>query len=183
MRGGDTAEMAIVGSEGVVGFAVLLGGTSTTTRASVQVAGNALRVKRRVLEKHMESDASLRKLMMRYVQSLLTQIAQTAVCNRHHAVTEQLCRWILLGMDRGSSTEISMTQQLIADMLGVRREGVSAVANKLKRAGLIAYSRGRISVLDRPGLEKRVCECYGIVLTETERLLPGSNRRQRLRSS
>jgi len=177
MRNGNSAEMAIVGSEGLVGFAALLGGVSTTTRALVQVAGQGFRLKRRVLEKIMDSDPVFRRLMLRYTQSLLTQFAQTAVCNRHHTVEQQWCRWILLTLDRGPTGQIKMTQQLIADMLGVRREGISAVANSLKADGIVDYSRGVINVLDSARIEERVCECYSLIVDETERLLPGSSKR------
>ena len=177
MRNGNSAEMAIVGSEGLVGFAALLGGLSTTTRALVQVAGHGFRLKRRTLDKIMDSDPLFRRLMLRYTQSLLTQFAQTAVCNRHHSVEQQWCRWILLTLDRTSMGRIKMTQQLIADMLGVRREGVSAVANSLKLDGIVDYSRGVIDVIDRERIEQRVCECYSLIVEETERLLPGSNQR------
>jgi CRP-like cAMP-binding protein len=181
MRNGNSAEMAIVGSEGLVGFGALLGGLSTTTRALVQVAGQGFRLKRRVLEKIMDGDPLFRRLMLRYTQSLLTQFAQTAVCNRHHSVEQQWCRWILLTLDRGPSGQIKMTQQLIADMLGVRREGVSAVANSLKLDGIVDYSRGVIDVIDRERIEQRVCECYSLIVEETERLLPGSSKRSPLR--
>ena len=177
MRNGNSAEMAIVGSEGLAGFAALLGGLSTTTRAVIQVSGQGFRLKRRVLEKIMDADSQFRRLMLRYAQSLLTQFAQTAVCNRHHSVEQQWCRWILMTLDRGSSCEIKMTQQLIADMLGVRREAVSAVANSLKSEGMVNYSRGVIEVLDRARMEERVCECYSLIVDETERLLPGSSKR------
>jgi CRP-like cAMP-binding protein len=177
MRNGNSAEMAIVGSEGLVGFAALLGGLSTTTRAVVQVAGDGFRLKRRILDKIMDSDPMFRRLMLRYTQSLLTQFAQTAVCNRHHSVEQQWCRWILLTLDRSAAGQIKMTQQLIADMLGVRREGVSAVANSLKADGVVDYSRGVIDVIDRDRIEERVCECYGLIVEETERLLPGSTKR------
>ena len=177
MRNGNSAEMAIVGSEGLVGFAALLGGLSTTTRALVQVAGQGFRLKRRILEKIMDADPVFRRLMLRYAQTLLTQFAQTAVCNRHHSVEQQWCRWILLTLDRGVTGQIKMTQQLIADMLGVRREGVSAVANALKSEGIVNYSRGVIDVIDRRRIEERVCECYSLIVEETERLLPGSSKR------
>ncbi len=180
MRNGNSAEMAIVGSEGLVGFAALLGGVSTTTRALVQVAGQGFRVKRRALEKIMDGDPIFRRLMLRYTQSLLTQFAQTAICNRHHSVEQQWCRWILLTLDR-TSGRVKMTQQLIADMLGVRREGVSAVANSLKLDGIVDYSRGVIDVLDRERIEQRVCECYSLIVEETERLLPGSSKRSPMR--
>lgn len=177
MRNGNSAEMAIVGSEGLVGFAALLGGLSTTTHARVQVAGQGFRLKRRAFEKIMDGDPSFRRLMLRYAQSLLSQFAQTAICNRHHSVQQQWCRWILLTLDRASSGQIKMTQQLMADMLGVRREGVSAVANSLKSDGIVDYSRGVIDVLDRARVEQRVCECYSVIVEETDRLLPGSSKR------
>ena len=178
MQNGNSAEMAIVGSEGLVGFAALLGGRSTTTRAVVQVAGEAVAMKRRPLLNLIDDDKHVRQLMMCYTQSLLSQFAQTAVCNRHHTIEQQWCRWMLMSMDRSGQHPIRMTQQLIAEMLGVRREGVSVTASALKSAGIIEYSRGVISIADRKGLEERVCECYGIVVRETERLLPGSNRRR-----
>ena len=177
MPDGSSAEMTIVGSEGLVGFAALLGGKSTTTRALVQVAGHAFCIKKRVFEKFLETHPHLRQMMMCYMQSLLTQFAQTAVCNRHHTIEQQWCRWMLMSMDRSANGQIRMTQQMIADMLGVRREGVSMVSNALKTAGIIEYSRGVISVIDRKSLEARVCECYALVVRETERLLPGSSKR------
>jgi len=177
MPNGSSAEMTIVGSDGLVGFAALLGGKSTTTRALVQVAGQAFCIKKRVFEKLMETHPHLRQMMMCYMQSLLTQFAQTAVCNRHHSIEQQWCRWMLMSMDRSAHGQIRMTQQTIANMLGVRREGVSMVANALKTAGVVEYSRGVISVVDRKGLEARVCECYALVVRETERLLPGSSKR------
>src|SRR4051812_16805601 len=149
MRNGSSAEMAIVGSDGLVGYAALLGGKSTTTSAQVQVEGEALCIRQRTFERIMDGDTQLRHLMMCYTQSLLTQFAQTAVCNRHHTIEQQWCRWILMTMDRTRKGQIKMTQQMIANMLGVRREGVSAVANSLKVAGIVRYSRGLISIVDR----------------------------------
>jgi CRP-like cAMP-binding protein len=177
MENGNSAEMAIVGSEGLVGFAAVLGGKSTTTRALVQVASQGFTIKRRIFERVAEADSHLRRLLNCYMQTLLTQFAQTAVCNRHHSIEQQWCRWMLMSLDRNADTPIRMTQQMIADMLGVRREGVSIVSNALRSRGVIEYSRGIISVRDRGLLEERVCECYALVAQETERLLPGSNRR------
>jgi CRP-like cAMP-binding protein len=178
MENGQSAEMAIVGSEGLVGFAALLGGDSTTTRAVVQVAGEAFCIRANTLATLVDNHKALRQLTMCYIQSLLAQFAQTAICNRHHSIEQQWCRWILMSMDRSGGEPIRMTQQLVAEMLGVRREGVSAVASSLKTEGVVEYSRGIISLLDRKRLEMRVCECYSIILRETERLLPGSNKRR-----
>lgn len=174
LENGASAEISIVGNEGIVGIALFMGGETTLNRAIVQSAGQAYRLKGQLLLQEFNRAGSLQHLLMRYTMALLSQMSQTAVCNRHHSVDQQLCRWLLLSLDRLSSNELSMTQELIADMLGVRREGVTEAAGKLQSAGLIKYRRGRISVLDRPGLEARVCECYGVVRKEFSRLLPGT---------
>jgi CRP-like cAMP-binding protein len=172
MEDGASAEIAVVGNEGIVGISVFMGGETTTSRAVVQSAGHAYRLKGQLLKDAFFRAGPLQLLLLRYTQALLTQMAQTAVCNRHHSVDQQLCRWLLLSLDRLPSNELSMTQELIANMLGVRREGVTEAAGKLQLAGLIHYSRGRITVVDRPGLEARVCECYRVVKDEFDRLLP-----------
>jgi len=169
---GASAEIAITGNEGLVGIALFMGGETTPSRAVVQSAGHGYRLKAVVLKKEFESGGTLQHLLLRYTQALITQMTQTAVCNRHHAVDQQLCRWLLLSLDRLPSNELVMTQELIANMLGVRREGVTAAAGKLQAEGLIRYSRGRITVLDRAKLEARVCECYAVVKKEYDRLLP-----------
>jgi CRP-like cAMP-binding protein len=169
---GSSAEIAIVGNEGVVGIALFMGGESTPSRAVVQSAGYGFRLNASALETEFGTGGDLQHLLLRYTQALITQMAQTAVCNRHHAVEQQLCRWLLLSLDRLPSNELTMTQELIANMLGVRREGVTEAAGHLQAAGLIHYSRGKISVLDRPKLEIRVCECYAVVKREYNRLLP-----------
>ena len=171
MEDGASAEIAVVGNEGVVGIALFMGGESTPSRAVVQSAGSALRLKADLLKAEFDRGGALQYLLLRYTQSLITQMAQTAVCNRHHTVEQQLCRWLLLSLDRLSTNELTMTQELIANMLGVRREGVTEAAGRLQSAGLINYSRGKIIVLDRPKLEARVCECYAVVKRETDRLL------------
>jgi CRP-like cAMP-binding protein len=171
MEDGASAEIAVVGDEGVVGIALFMGGESTPSRAVVQSAGSALRLKADLLKAEFDRGGALQYLLLRYTQSLITQMAQTAVCNRHHTVEQQLCRWLLLSLDRLSTNELTMTQKLIANMLGVRREGVTEAAGRLQSAGLINYSRGKIVVLDRPKLEARVCECYAVVKRETDRLL------------
>ncbi|HLX80639.1 MAG TPA: Crp/Fnr family transcriptional regulator [Burkholderiales bacterium] len=173
MHDGSSAEIAVVGNEGVVGIALFMGGESTPSRAVVQSAGGAYRLKGGALKTEFERGGTLQHLLLRYTQALITQMAQTAVCNRHHAVEQQLCRWLLLSLDRLSSNELTMTQTLIANMLGVRREGVTEAAGKLQAEGLIQYSRGKITVLDRPKLEARVCECYAVVKQESDRLLSG----------
>ena len=173
MRDGPSAEIAVVGNEGVVGVALFMGGESTPSRAVVQSAGYAYRLKGSHLKREFERGGPLQYLLLRYTQSLITQMAQTAVCNRHHAVEQQLCRWLLLSLDRLPSNELTMTQALIANMLGVRREGVTEAAGKLQAEGLIHYSRGKITVLDRPKLEARVCECYAVVKRESDRLFAG----------
>jgi CRP-like cAMP-binding protein len=172
LEDGASAEIAVVGNEGIVGIALFMGGDTMLNRAVVQSAGHGYRLKGRLLQQEFSRGAVLQHLLLRYVQALLTQMAQTAVCNRHHTVDQQLCRWLLLSLDRLSSNELWMTQELIANMLGVRREGVTEAAGHLQSAGLIHYSRGRITVLDRPGLEHRVCECYEVVRQEFGRLLP-----------
>ncbi|MFT7266430.1 MAG: CRP-like cAMP-binding protein [Halioglobus sp.] len=172
MEDGASAEIAVVGNEGIVGVSLFMGGETTTSRAVVQSAGHAYRLKAQLLKDTFLLAGPMQRLLLRYTQALLTQMSQTAVCNRHHLLDEQLCRWLLLSLDRLPSNELVMTQELIADMLGVRREGVTEAAGELQRAGLIDYSRGRISVLDRPGLEARACECYQVVKTEFDRLLP-----------
>ena len=172
MENGASAEISVVGNEGIVGIAVFMGGESTTSRALVQSAGHAYRLAGQRLKDEFNRHADLQVLMLRYTQSLITQMAQTAVCNRHHTIDQQLCRWLLLSLDRLRSNELKMTQELIANMLGVRREGVTDAAGKLQRLGLIDYHRGRIKVLDRQGLEMLSCECYAVVKAETDRLLP-----------
>lgn len=172
MRNGAAAEIAVVGNEGVVGIALFMGGGTTPSRAVVQNAGHALELKREVLEKEFNRAGPLHNLLLRYTQALITQMSQTAACNRHHTVEQQLCRWLLLNLDRLSSNELRMTQELIANMLGVRREGVTQAAVKLQARGLIQYSRGHITILDRPALEAEVCECYAVVKKEYDRLLP-----------
>jgi CRP-like cAMP-binding protein len=174
MENGSSAEIAVVGNEGIVGVSLFMGGESTTSQAVVQSAGHAYRLKGQLLKDAFFRAGPMQRLLLRYTQALLTQMAQTAVCNRHHSVDQQLCRWLLLSLDRLHSNELTMTQELIANMLGVRREGVTEAAGKLQRAGLIHYSRGHITVLDRPGLEARVCECYQVVKNEFERLLPAT---------
>jgi CRP-like cAMP-binding protein len=172
MEDGASAEIAVVGNEGIVGVSLFMGGETTTSRAVVQSAGHAYRLKAQLLKDAFFRAGPLQLLLLRYTQALLTQMAQTAVCNRHHTVDQQLCRWLLLSLDRLPSNKLTMTQELIANMLGVRREGVTEAAGKLQHAGLIHYSRGRITVVDRPGLEARVCECYEVVKKEFDRLLP-----------
>jgi CRP-like cAMP-binding protein len=169
---GASAEIAVTGNEGLVGIALFMGGETTPSRAVVQSAGHGYRLRAAVLKKAFEDGGELQHLLLRYTQALITQMTQTAVCNRHHAVDQQLCRWLLLSLDRLSGNELVMTQELIANMLGVRREGVTEAAGKLQDEGLIRYSRGRITVLDRPQLEARVCECYAVVKKEYDRLLP-----------
>ncbi|MDW5444323.1 Crp/Fnr family transcriptional regulator [Polaromonas sp. SM01] len=173
MENGASAEIAVVGNEGLVGVSLFMGGGSTPSRAVVQSAGEGFRLKAAVMKEAFDRAGPVLPLLLRYTQALITQMAQTAVCNRHHSLDQQLCRWLLLRLDRLSSHELVMTQELIANMLGVRREGVNEAALKLQNAGLIRYARGHISVLDRPGLEKRTCECYAVVKKEYDRLLPG----------
>ncbi len=171
MENGASAEIAVAGNEGIVGISLFMGGESTPSRAVVQSAGKGLRMKADVLKEEFKQGPVLH-LLLRYTQALITQMAQTAVCNRHHSLDKQLCRWLLLSLDRLQGNELVMTQELIANMLGVRREGVTEGALKLQKAGLIRYARGRITVLDRDGLEKRSCECYAVVKKEYDRLLP-----------
>ena len=172
MEDGSSAEIAIVGHEGIVGVSLFMGGETTPSRAVVQSAGEAYRLPGRILKTEFERGGPLQHLLLRYTQALLTQMAQTAVCNRHHTLDQQFCRWLLLSMDRLPSNKLIMTQELIANMLGVRREGVTEAAGNVQKAGLIEYHRGAITVLDRPGLEARVCECYAVVKKEFDRLLP-----------
>ena len=169
---GASAEIAVVGNEGMVGVALFMGGETTPNRAVVQAAGTAYRLRGRVLKEEFNRSGALQHLLLRYTQALLTQMAQTAVCNRHHSVDQQLCRWLLLSLDRLPGSELRMTQELIGNMLGVRREGVTEAAGKLQAAGAITYSRGHITVLDRAKLESRCCECYAVVKRESDRLLP-----------
>jgi len=173
MENGASAEISVVGNEGLIGVAVFMGGGgSTPSRALVQSAGFAYRLLAQRLNEEFERHGEMQQLMLRYTQSLITQMAQTAVCNRHHSIDQQLCRWLLLSLDRLSGNQLVMTQELIANMLGVRREGVTEAAGKLQKLGVIEYSRGRITVLDRPRLEQMSCECYAVVKKETDRLLP-----------
>jgi CRP-like cAMP-binding protein len=172
LENGASAEIAVVGNEGVVGISLFMGGETTPSRAIVQSAGEALRLPGALIKTEFTRGGEMQHLMLRYTQSLITQMAQTAVCNRHHSVDQQLCRWLLLSIDRLASPEIVMTQELIANMLGVRREGVTEAAGKLQKAGVISYRRGHIKVLDRPRLEGMACECYAVVRRETLRLLP-----------
>ena len=172
MESGASAEIAVVGNEGIVGISLFMGGESTPSRAVVQSAGHGYRLKARFMKEEFNRAGPAMHLLLRYTQALITQMSQTAVCNRHHSLDQQLCRWLLLSLDRLPGSELVMTQELIANMLGVRREGVTEAALKLQRAGLISYLRGRITVLDRPGLEKRTCECYNVVKKEYDRLLP-----------
>ena len=169
---GASSEIAISGNEGLVGISLFMGGESTTNRAVVQCAGLAFRMPADVLKREFALGGGFQYLALRYTQTLITQMAQTSVCNRHHTLDQQLCRWLLLSIDRLEGAELIMTQELIANMLGVRREGVTEAAGRLQHAGLISYSRGRITVLKRGALEKRVCECYAVVKNEFERLLP-----------
>ena len=172
MRDGASAEIAVVGNEGLIGVALFMGGETMPNRAVVQSAGHAYRLKGQLLKEEFNRSGGLQHLLLRYTQALLTQMAQTAVCNRHHTLDQQLCRWLLMSLDRLRSNELVMTQELIANMLGVRREGVTEAAGNLQKAGLIKYRRGHITVIDRAGLEARVCECYAVVKREFERLLP-----------
>jgi CRP-like cAMP-binding protein len=172
MENGASAEISVVGNEGIIGVALFMGGESTPSRAIVQSGGHAYRLLGQRLKDEFNRHSELQLLLLRYTQSLLTQMAQTAVCNRHHSVDQQLCRWLLLSLDRLSGNQLNMTQELIANMLGVRREGVTDAAGKLQKQGIIEYSRGHITVLDRPKLEELSCECYAVVKKETDRLLP-----------
>jgi CRP-like cAMP-binding protein len=173
MENGASAEIAVVGNEGIVGISLFMGGESTPSRAVVQSAGEGFRLQARAMKAEFNRAGPVLHLLLRYTQALITQMAQTAACNRHHSLDQQLCRWLLLSLDRLRGSELQMTQELIADMLGVRRVGVTASALKLQEAGLIRYARGHISVLDRAGLEQRACECYAVVKKEYERLLGG----------
>lgn len=172
MENGSSAEIAVVGNEGIVGISLFMGGESTPSRAVVQSAGQGWRLQAQMMKDEFNRAGPVLHLLLRYTQALITQMAQTAVCNRHHSLDQQLCRWLLLSLDRLQGNELVMTQELIANMLGVRREGVTEGALKLQKAGLIRYARGRITVLDREGLEKRTCECYAVVKKEYDRLLP-----------
>jgi CRP-like cAMP-binding protein len=174
MKNGNSAEIAVVGREGMVGVALFMGGESTPSRAVVQSAGEGFRLRAQDMKDEFNRSGPVLHLLLRYTQALITQMAQTAVCNRHHSLDQQLCRWLLLSLDRLSGNELVMTQELIANMLGVRREGVTEGALKLQKAGLIRYVRGRITVLDRPGLERATCECYAVVKQEYDRLLPAT---------
>ena len=171
LENGASAEIAVVGNEGLIGISLFMGGETTPSRAVVQSAGHGFRLNAQAIKDEFER-APVLHLLLRYTQALITQMAQTAVCNRHHSLDQQLCRWLLLSLDRLEGDQLVMTQELIANMLGVRREGVTESALNLQKAGLISYSRGHITVLDRPGLEKRTCECYEVVKTEYARLLP-----------
>jgi CRP-like cAMP-binding protein len=172
LEDGASAEIAVVGNEGILGISLFMGGDTTPSRAVVQSAGHAFRLRADLLKNEFGRFGPTMHLLLRYTQALITQMAQTAVCNRHHSIDQQLCRWLLLSLDRLASNELSMTQELIGNMLGVRREGVTEAAGKLQRAGLIHYQRGQITVLDRAGVEARCCECYQVVRAEFDRLLP-----------
>jgi CRP-like cAMP-binding protein len=172
MADGASAEIAVVGNEGIIGVSLFMGGETTPSRAVVQSAGEAYQLPGNLLKEEFNKGGAMQHLLLRYTQALLTQMAQTAVCNRHHSLDQQLCRWLLLSLDRLSGNELIMTQELIANMLGVRREGVTEAAGNLQAAGLIKYSRGHIAVVDRAGLETRTCECYAVVKKESDRLLP-----------
>ena len=176
MLDGASAEISVVGCEGIVGIAVFMGGESTPSRAVVQSAGMAYRLPAAELKRKFNADANFRVLMLRYTQALITQMAQTAVCNRHHTIDQQLCRWLLLSMDRLPTSRLTMTQELIANMLGVRREGVTEAAGKLQNAGVISYRRGKITVINRSKLEQLSCECYAVVKQETDRLAAYANK-------
>jgi len=172
MENGSSAEIAVVGNEGIVGVSLFLGGESTSSRGVVQSAGRGYRLAAHLVKDEFGKTGPVLHVLLRYTQALITQMSQTAVCNRHHSLDQQLCRWLLLSLDRLQGNELLMTQELIANMLGVRREGVTEGAFKLQRAGIIRYARGRITVLDRRSLERRSCECYAVVKSEYERLLP-----------
>jgi CRP-like cAMP-binding protein len=176
---GASAEISVVGNEGLIGIALFMGGETTPSRAIVQSAGYAYRLIGQHLKDEFHRNGDMQLLLLRYTQSLITQMCQTAVCNRHHSVDQQLCRWLLLSLDRLSSNQLTMTQELIANMLGVRREGVTEAAGKLHKLGVIRYARGQITVLDRPKLEQLCCECYAVVKKESDRLLPTPNPRLR----
>jgi len=183
MENGASSEIAGVGNEGVLGISLFMGGNTTPSRAIVQTAGHGYRLKARLLMEEFNRSGVMQHLLLRYTQALITQVSQTAVCNRHHSVEQQLCRWLLLTLDRLPSNELTMTQELIASMLGVRREGITEAAGHLQQAGFIRYRRGHISVLDRSGLESRVCECYAVVKKEHDRLLCDVRNRQGLPSA
>lgn len=172
LKDGASAEIAVVGNDGAIGLALFMGGETTTNRAIVQSAGSAFRLSGSRLKEEFGRHGEMLHILLRYTQALITQMAQTAVCNRHHSVDQQLCRWLLLSLDRLASNNLTMTQELIANMLGVRREGVTEAAGRLQKLGVISYNRGRIAVVDRPRLEQLSCECYSVVKTETDRLLP-----------
>jgi CRP-like cAMP-binding protein len=172
MENGASAEIAVVGNEGLVGISIFMGGGSTPSRAVVQSAGHGWRMRAQAVRDEFNQSGPVMHVLLRYTQALITQMAQTAVCNRHHSLDQQLCRWLLLSLDRLEGNELVMTQELIANMLGVRREGVTDSALKLQKLGLIRYARGHITVLDRPALEQRTCECYAVVKKEYDRLLP-----------
>ncbi len=172
MENGDSAEIAVVGNEGIVGISLFMGGNSTPSRAVVQSGGKGYRLSAGLMKEEFDQSGPAMHLLLRYTQALITQMSQTAVCNRHHSLDQQLCRWLLLSLDRLPGNELVMTQELISNMLDVRREGVTEAALKVQKSGLISYARGRIKVLDRAGLEKRSCECYGVVKREYDRLLP-----------
>jgi CRP-like cAMP-binding protein len=174
MRSGASAEIAVIGHDGVIGMPLIMGGRSTLCRALVQSAGEGFRLAANLMLQEFECSGPVMRLLLRYTQSLITQMAQTAACNRHHSLDQQMCRWLLLSLDRLDSNELVMTQELIANMLGVRREGVTEAAGRLHKDGIIDYHRGRIIVLDRDRLEKRTCECYAVVRKECERLLPAT---------
>jgi CRP-like cAMP-binding protein len=178
MENGGSSEIAVVGNEGIIGIALFMGGGSMPNRAIVQSTGYAYRIRQHHFMQEFNRHGTLLHLMLRYTQALITQMAQTAVCNRYHSIDQQLCRWLLLNIDRLSSNKLAMTHELIAMSLGVRREGVTEAARKLQKAGMIDYRRGHITVLDRPGLEARSCECYQVVKREYDRLLPGSTFRE-----
>jgi CRP-like cAMP-binding protein len=169
---GSSAEISVVGNDGVIGIALFMGGETTPSRALVQSGGHAYELHGQLLKNEFHRDGSMQLLLLRYTQALITQMAQTAVCNRHHSVDQQLCRWLLLSLDRLSGNRLTMTQELIANMLGVRREGVTEAAGKLQKLGVIKYQRGQITVMDRPRLEQLCCECYAVVRKESDRLLP-----------
>ena len=172
MENGASAEIAVVGNEGLVGISLFMGGESTSSQAVVQAAGHGFRLQARHVMEEFNRGGPVLHLLLRYTQALITQMAQTSVCNRHHALDQQMCRWLLLTLDRLQASEVVMTQELLSTILGVRRASVSEIAGQLQKDGLIRYERGRMSVLDRPGLERRSCECYGVVKKEYDRLLP-----------
>jgi CRP-like cAMP-binding protein len=182
LESGASAEIAGVGNEGVVGISLFMGGDTTPSSAVVQTAGHAYRLERRLLKKEFDRAGPVLHLLLRYTQALITQMTQTAVCNRHHSVEQQLCRWLLMTLDRVPSGQLVMTQELVASMLGVRREGITEAAGNLRQAGLISYRRGHIAVLERVGLETRTCECYAVVRKEFTRLLTDVRYRQDLRA-